>query len=311
MPTMEQVAREARALSTSDASIPLIVQWLNRRIAEIAAQKQLNHYRRVRELSLPAVIDDGTVTITRGSQIVAGSATGWTFDLDDGSYFFRGRTAWYKIAQVQSSTSIILESTFAEDDLSAASYRIVKRYHKLPLDTSQYDSFVHERTAEPLTILDLEELDKMDPSRWFNSGGIPNVVVEVEPAADGSRQIEIYPYAATSEILVYLAWIKPPDLGWQEQFPSFLKPHVLLEGILVDCYRYKASRETDANMTALWLNEVRRQDTKWQGMIPQAILQESGSSNAQFMVQHLNERRDRRRRDITSAYDQVWFGGSS
>lgn len=306
--TLEDVARHAKSLMSSDASTPLAAQWVNFRIAEVAGQKRLRTYRRLKELYVPAPVTTGTVTVTRDSPDVIGTGTAWTQTYE--GWYLRPQTAWYRVLSVNSPTSITLESPFAENSLTDTSYTLVKRYQELPADVQMFSEslFIHGRNGRPLRVISWEELSVMYPLRSWGGGGLPQVVAEAEPRFDGVRQLEIYPYPSTSELYYYLAWLKPESLDMGAPVPPFINPYVLVEGIKVDMLFYAASREQDASIKQLLYNEHRRQATYWQGKIHECLLMEPGVDDAQFVVRQLADKRGPYDYDIVTAYDQVWFG---
>ena len=310
--TVEELARYSREIAASTASIPLITQWINVRIGEVAGTRRLRQYRRARELILPADIREGTVTATRDSAIITGTGTTWDGTLEDGTYYLRVRSSWYRILDVDSATSLILESPFSENSISDSSYRIVRRFHPLPDDTQMMDNFVFVRTSLPLDHVSSDELDKNFPARWHATGGIPTYVAEVEPHfATGARQIEVYPYSNTSEIIAYLTWIKPPALAWTQPLPNFVQPYALHEGLLVDLYRHNAAKAAQAGnieTAAYWRNESRAQATTWERKKREALVQERGINDSQFMVRFLRQRYSHGfSTGIRTAYEQVWL----
>ena len=73
--TLEDIARELIATVDADAGYLLGVQWLVKRYGQLATRTKLRHLRQVGQLSVPAPVSAGTITATRGSQVITGDAT--------------------------------------------------------------------------------------------------------------------------------------------------------------------------------------------------------------------------------------------
>lgn len=302
--TIEDISRYAKSLCMSDVSIPLCAEWVNFRIAEVAGQKQLRFYRRLNELSTPAIYNTGTIAATRGSAIITGTGTTWTSAYND--WFFRTKTAWYRVLDA-SLTALTLESAYAEDDTTGASYVLVKHQHELPSDVHTFhNSLTHARTGQPVYSTSLEESMALYPGRFFSQGGLPKHFWEVEPSVSGQRQIEIYPYPSHTELYYYLCWLKPEPLDLLSPVPSFVNAHILVEGVKADLLFYEALHTREATRMAALLNEHRRQVTYWSGKIQEALLSEKGLDDSQFLVQSLADRRNDYDRRIMTARDDIW-----
>lgn len=308
--TIEDIARHAKSLCKCEAPTPLVSQWVSRRIAEVAGHKRLRSLRKFRELWVPGGYRTGTATFTRDSVYVTGTGTAWTPAM--AGRYIRGNTVYYRIAEVTSPTSLVLEDAnpFAENSITNTAYVLVQRFQKLPKDvqTISAKSVIHPRVVRPLIMISLDEANLLYPARHFAAGGLPAHFWEIDVSDDGHRQLELFPYLDQSEIIYYLCWTKPPDYIQTDPVPPFIHPYVIIEGVLVDLYGYKASEQTDYQMAALWINKQDRQRTLWEAKISEALMQEKGLTDGQFIVEQLQQRRAYGERDIITAYDQVWVG---
>ncbi len=302
--TIEDLSRYTRGITSTTAPLPLINQWADFRIREVAGQKRMRQYRRFRSMNIPGTYATGTLTTTRDSTTVTGTSTVWT--VAHVGWFLRPATAWYRIAQVQSTTALVLEVPFAEDAVSTGAYVMAKRYHDLGDDVSHFDDFSHDRTGAPLDLVSMEELEYMYPSR--STGGLPGVVAESELSLEtGNRQVEIHPYSSTSELINYWVWIKPPTLDGTDRIPHAIEPYALVEGIKVDIFQHRATESESESLVQIWLNESRRQNTLWHAKMQEVLKNDPGSSDSQINYVQQNKRRAHRGRPIISAYDQVWY----
>lgn len=97
--------------------------------------------------------ETGTVTITKGSTTLTGSGTAWNTNNDfsvanvrvGGKIVINGGKEVYRVSAVGSDTSITLETSFIQDDVSGASYSYYEDEYALatdflkPLDIRSFD----------------------------------------------------------------------------------------------------------------------------------------------------------------------------
>lgn len=317
MATFEELARRAQGhTQQASAPMPLIVQWASDRVQEVLGVRQVVTLKHNLELSIPGPVTSGTVTAVRGSRALTGDSTAqaaWASlpaDFPQG-WFIRCASTWYRIA-ARTQTVIELESLFAEADRAGVSYQIVKRYHELPDTVYQVDtnSFVLGRIGQPLTFYAEDVLNGLYPNRWgLYLGGLstPHSLAEVEPAASGARQLEVYPYPSQSEMLTYNAYMEPEPYTMLTRLPLGLQVHHLLYGVIADIYEWAANasgiKEQDRQ---LLLNEKNRNLTRWEAAKAQAILHLSTHRHQGFVLLTPRSRATRLDRGIRTAWDEVW-----
>lgn len=290
MATVDEVVRDALAAINTDAGAVAGAKWLDNRYKELVSRVKFRHLRQVGELSLPAKITTGTVSATRGSTSVTGVAT--TFETEVGSgtqddYFFQTNSAWYRIDSITDETNLVLDSAFAEDDVSTGSYKIVKRYHSLASNARWMGDFYHTRLRQLLGSVSLAELDIIAPGRAL-AGNIPYRVAQVGVDSDGVPQVEIYPPPNESELINYIYWSLPTALLLASTIPPVIDAHVLKEGVLIDLYRYeKASELRKGNVEAagVWRNEEKTQITYWNRFIKDAIRTSRGADDISLILE--------------------------
>lgn len=167
------------------------------------------------------------------------------------------------------------------------------------------------RLRRPLQTVSRTGLDLVIPSR-FAINSVPKWVAEMEPTAEGIRQVEIYPFSRQTETIHYIYWEEPKDLGFKDPFPGFVDVEALREGVLIDVYRNKMAKAMDdgrSDAAALWRNEYRAQETSWRNTHRVRVLsQDDGADDLEFILErepgHPTRESDR---IIDDAFDQVWF----
>lgn len=316
MATVSEVARSALAKLNSSAGHLLAAQWINDRYRHVAARTKLGSLREIGELTVPAIVTAGTVTTTQGSRTVTGDATAaaaWSPALVGQA--FRASTVWYTVEGI-SGTTLTLASAFAETAVTASSYTIAAQIVTLdPRARWLSDVIVHARRRLPIQAVSRDVLDQRAPGRPWASGSGAQTWAEVGDRvnADGrvSKAVELYPYSTTNELYYYVFYTVPATLGLDDALPPELDPHVLVEGVLIDAMRYEMSRMAQLGKieaAALWRNEYRAQETRWERVILDAFRASSAIDDRGFLFASMNWMPVG---DVMTARDDVWLRWST
>ena len=132
------------------------------------------------------------------------------------------------------------------------------------------------------------------------------MVVEAPQLPDGRKRVEFYPYSTTSESYAYVYWRSVGQLTYSDFLPPSVPAYILIEGALIDLFRYKMSQAMNANngeSAAFWRNEMRTQETKWKDHLVEAIGADRGEDDTSFILKHLGEALGPT--DITTARDHI------
>jgi hypothetical protein len=307
--TVEDVARAAGAALNIDVAIILQEQWVSERYANIASRTTLRALHRTAELTVPALVSAGTVSIGNGGTIITGDATAvaaWGAAVI--GRFIQLHTAWYEIAGAINDT-LELVGTYTEDDVTDGSYRIVQRYFTLADDTRTLGDFVLSQRRLRIGKLSLADLDYLAPYRQHYGYG-PVAVVDFGSDAQGRKVVELYPYPQTMQQVRYDYWAHPPRLELTDSIPGSVDLHALKEGVLIDCMRFLAARAMQAGDAAgagFWRNESRAQETRWEGFVNQALLNDRGLDDLETRMR--SSMGPVSGTDILTSFDEIWSRG--
>ena len=307
--TIEEVARHVAGIVGVDNDLLLVGEWVARRWQEVANSTTLRALRRTGELTLDAPVNAGTVAATQGSVTVTG--TGTAFGQALVGLHIRITNTWYEIVQVTSATVLTLKSEYADDTVTGASYSIVQRRYELASDARKLGTFVHQRLRRSLQISSEMGMNLFIPSR-YQVNSTPQYVVEMEPAANGTKRVEIYPYSNRQEVIHYTYWARPPLLGFHDYIPGEVDTEALREGVLIDVYRNLANKAAMANkieQAAYYRNEARTQETVWKNVHKKRVFQQDdGLDDLEFILMTGSAHpRGIEDRVIDNAYSQVWY----
>jgi hypothetical protein len=320
MATVDDAAREALAAVDTDAGFLRAVDWASDRYRELTNRSRYRALRKVGEIVVPAKITTGTITTTRGSNIVTGDATAqaeWVqHDLVRRHFRASPGRAWYEIEGMVVSgatTTLRLKSPFSENAVSGGAYEIVQRWTRVDDDARSLGKFVWMRFGRELEKTTLTELDVLFPDRLLVTAGGPFFVAEIGVDDDGVRLVEIYPYASTSEIFHYVYWPHSPRLRPGDSLPEGIDPYVLREGVVMDIYRWEMSRAIRAGnieAAAVWRNEFRSQRQSWEQAIRDAGKADKGQTDVSLILRSGTFRRDQFNRFNNSARTEIFIRGN-
>lgn len=281
--TVEDVCAYTRSVvaSASDLSIPLLLNFYNRRYTELAARTHMRHLRRYGELNYPTPVTAGTVVATQGSNQVVGTGTGWTSGII--GWFFRLATNWYQINDIITQTqTLVLNSPFNENPSSFQTYTILQRYLPLAKNARWVGQIVHPRLFRRLAAKTLNWLDAKEPSRSVIAA-FPTVWAEGPsykgdyPGTDDRRKtVEIYPPSPQAEFFPYVYWEYPekPELG--DSLPPEIDGYMVAEGMKIDIYEYRAQQALqgstpDVARAELFMKYQTLQMAVWEKKLQQAV----------------------------------------
>jgi len=294
MATVADIARDLLGSMASDTSMPVAVRWIDNRYKEMVSKVRFRHLRKIGTLVIPPQVRLGTVSVTLGSANVVGTDTTWAtspgvFLAGAQPYWgFRASGVWYEVNAVSGNTALSLVSAYAETSNAAATYHLVKRYHALAPGARWLGGSLLPRLRKDLgDPVGLDELNSWDAQRIL-VGQPPMAIAQVHNSPDGYLMVEAYPYAKDTELLNYVYWEIPSELGVTSEIPRQVDPYVLKEGAYVDyCRHMMATREREGKMelTGFWRNEFRAADTRWNAIMRDAVRTDRGVDDMSFLLQ--------------------------
>ena len=286
MATVEEVARQALASVNSAGSYLLACQWIADRYIELMSRTRFRARRKVAELVVPATYQEGTVSVTQGSDAVVGVGT--TFVDAMVGQFFRAGHIWHEIGDVTDATNLTLLNPFTDETVTDQEYVIVNKRIELPAAVRWFgETMINLHTGQRLQRMNWVELAISDPAR-FDAFSDPQVFTEVgiNPATQ-ARQLEFYPYPDHDVLIGYAYWEIPPILAFDDDIPTHVDTYILKAGCLVDIMRYemaKAAQAGQVDQAAFWRNEARAQETYWEKKITEAIGMDRGTDDVSAIL---------------------------
>lgn len=285
--TIGEVAHASAAL-LGVQNFATAVKAANLRYQELATGRRMLHLRSIFDVVVPALIDDGAMTATEGSNIVVGDATAqaaWEKEIV-GRYLLV-KSAFYKIADLQPDKTIILTTNYIETTVTAGGYKIIDRTVKLDNTVAQIGTMVNMNLRLPIRTQDQDYLNTQAPARSSVASG-PVIASKIGEDPDESPIYEFYPYSNIDTLVQYTGYKDVPELEVDERIPRAIPAHVLIEGVQVDLMKAemtKALKAGNADVASLWMNEHARQRTVWNRVKMDAFRNDVTTDDATFILQ--------------------------
>jgi len=329
VPTIEQIARSAKAELDSDINLEVVAHFVGQKIAQVYSQSKFKALRRYGELQLQGAIGSidatvgGTITFTPGSTIIIGDSTAaaaWNNTIE--GWFLRvwPLKTWYRIARLDPPATITLDSPVSTERntnftigvaSSGNSYYIVQKFVPLPTNVRYLGVYVVPYLYNPLEFVSPEVMNYRYPSRHL-VGPYPWAISEFGTdftQTNKPKIVEVYPYPQTATVIPFTYWATPPHLTIDEELPPTFDAHVAREMAMIPILRYEYMRRLrmgDVPGAELLRNDFRAQESKAPEWVDDALKADSGVDDRTFLVSCWRRRLPADFDTLTTAELDVW-----
>ena len=180
--------------STETNKRALVLSFINNRYATVTTKRHWDWLFQTVDVLFKAPYETGTVSIDNRSQTVTGSGTQFSANVVPNNFLTVGaRSDRYAISDVNSPTELELEGQYAGDDVTAATFKIIKPIYTAPSDLETIQSIVLGDSLGELVPIGTQEMNR---KRQYDltATGIPRWFTEIgRRSQDGVRTFEIYP----------------------------------------------------------------------------------------------------------------------
>ncbi len=194
-----------------------------------------------------------TGTVTTSGATVTGVGTTFTSAMAGRKFAKDYNSPWYQIASFTSTTVVVLDDSFAETDLSGATYVIYEDRVSLPSKAeSVFGVWLHDDSRR----LQLDDVTEQQLPFWgpaaewggyVRSADKPHQFVVIENDSDGVLQLQVGPYAPDSAYRLEVIYKKDTTDGTMSLVRRLENPLILRT--LSYCYE-RDHPERAANLLA-------------------------------------------------------------
>lgn len=236
---------------------PFLAQdWVRWSFRELIEKRKWSWMIKRAQIIIPQMTNNGTVTVTLGSNVVVGQGTTFTRPLIGQQFRIGNLTPIYDIIDVPDSTHLILNDIWGCTTEITTGYRIYLAYAQMPDDFHSWISIWDANFSWQLwTTITQTALNIYDAQRA--SQGTPYVVADYDyttiryggaTVTPPIPRYEIWPHQQSQYVLPFLYETRPPDLDDSTGFlPRYIPGDVLMEGALAQCARWPGTDKDHVN----------------------------------------------------------------
>lgn len=221
---------------------PLLArQWLSFSFRKVVERRRWSWLLKANQFLPPAVVNAGTVAVTRGSTAVVGTGTAFTSAMVGRQFRVGVNEPIYTVATFTDATNIALDQAWGGKTVSAVGYEIFQAYYTPPSDFHAFVSVIDPQRNWQLYInVGQDELDAVDPQR-ARAGDVYVVSwrdydTTVTPPLP---RYELWAHPKSERVYPYLYESRPPDLEDSgASLPRFIRGDVLLDMALAEAARW-------------------------------------------------------------------------
>lgn len=226
-----------------DAPVTEVRKWINDTYRSIIDQRNWNGLKIRGQVTVPNIYSTGQVTLTLGSQAVVGVGTAW-----DSSFIGRQiragfSTGFYNISAVADPTHLTIDLPWGNQTLTNTGYSILQPWVSLGYNIKRIQTMVNQRQGwRMITNFPQAALNEMDT--WRTTTGWTWAVSPKEPTSTGEPQFELYPAPTFQQVFPYLAYVQPPDMVNDDDFPyPFIPTDVLILPAIANALLFRGPKE--------------------------------------------------------------------
>ena len=226
-----------------DAPVTMVERWLQNTYRKVIDYRLWYGLLRKGVVSVPSVVNAGTVSLTNGGKTVTGVGTAFTNAMIGRQLRIGFSTPIHTIASITSPTSLELDLDWGAADQSGVAYSIFQNIVSFGPRVKRLLSVVNQRQGFRLRLnMPQEVVNSRDT--WRTQTGWTFLVADYVPSSTGDPQWELYPAPTFQQSFPFLAYIQAPDLSETNPFPlSFIRSDVIVAGAIPNALMFKGKND--------------------------------------------------------------------
>lgn len=270
--TLQEMAREVHLYSGELVPISMAKRWVRDRYRKIC-EKNIWSFKLGRSaFSTPDIYSTGTITLTSGSAVVAGSSTVFTAAMVGRQLKVNGYV--FTITIFTSTTSITIDQTWLSTTTAGNTYNIVQAYiTPSPTDFHAFYSVVDPQRAWKLILAyNSKDLDRIDARR--SSTGTPRVLANGVYNSSNVATFELWPNPNSANQYMYTYEKRVADLTDSDTPPGIIRSDILVMGALADLSRWPGTSERKNLMCDPYFTQWRLREAEFNDELQKAIVED-------------------------------------
>jgi hypothetical protein len=170
-----------------------ILQFINNSYQEICMGKHWSWMFASYDFSLYGPNETGTLSATNNDATITGLGTVFNANNVKGRLFVEGVNSVYNVLSITSNVSLELETKWANDDITGASFKIFNTQYRLPPEVDQLRSIVLDELNIELVPVGTQELRRLQASDPTLSGPPRYYSLARREVDDDGQFVEFWP----------------------------------------------------------------------------------------------------------------------
>ncbi len=251
----------------SDLPTTMVRNWINETYRSLVDMRRWAGLKIRGQIVVPNSYSTGTVTIANGSQNVVGTGTAFTLAMVGQQLRCGFSTGFYNISAFIDPTHITLDLPWGNQSVTNSGFSIMSVWVAPGPNIKKIWQLVNQRQGFRIpTNVPQGFLNQIDA--WRTSTGWTTACSPKELTLNGWAQFELWPAPTFQQAFPYLAYIQPPDMMADTDFPyPFIRGDMLVLPAIANALTFrgpKMNKYYDPNTAESKLREFR---AKLEGMI--------------------------------------------
>jgi len=241
-----------------DLSALQVIKWINNHYREIIRKREWYGTMVRGQVTVPQVYTTGRISVTNGSSTVVGTGTGFIQDMVGRQFRTGFTTGFSNIESVEDATHLTLDLPWGFQNANLVGFQIMKTWFSFP-NARRMKEIVNQRQGYRL-LMNVNQASVNTYDTWRQTTGWTWMLANKEATAQGWAQWELYPSATLQQAFPFLAYIQPPDLVRDTDFPvAFIPTDIIVNLCIADALMWggkSENRRYDPSAAALKRQEA-------------------------------------------------------
>lgn len=226
---MGELTRWNQNLDPTDAA-----RIINNRYRQVVRRREWYGLKVRGVASVPAVTQNGLVTVTQGSQTVTGTSTTFTTALIGQQFRTSFIQDFQTITAVNVGTQTLTLDTPYPGTSGSSGYMITQTYLTFGANIDRFEWAKNQLFGWPMEVnVPVEVINFKDT--WRQQLGWATVFATRAPTPDGQFQVECWPSPFSPQIFPFEAWTQPADMVLDTDCPvAWISSDIIVTGGIAD-----------------------------------------------------------------------------
>ena len=225
-----------------DLSSLQITKWINNHYREIVRKREWYGTMVRGQVTVPQVYTTGRIAVANGDPHVVGTGTAFNQSMVGLQFRTGFTTGFSNIQSVEDATHLTLDLPWGFQDANLVGFQIMKTWFSFP-NARRMKEIVNQRQGYRL-LMNVNQASLNTYDTWRQTTGWTWMLANRPATAAGWAAWELYPSATLQQAFPFLAYIQPPDLVKDSDFPvAFIPTDIIVNLCIADALTFGGKAE--------------------------------------------------------------------